>query len=67
MTWNGQKIVISEVSTTFTAVDRNANPVAYQMETATTRVKFQINNAKLYVPIVMLSIEDNFEFLDVTK
>ena len=27
-------------------------------ETLTTGVKFQINNAKLYVPVVILSIND---------
>ena len=33
----------------------------------TTGVTFQINNAKLYVPVVTLSINDNIKFLENTK
>ena len=32
-----------------------------------TGVKFQINNAKIYVPVVTLSINDNIKFLDNIK
>ena len=33
----------------------------------TTGATFQINNAKLYVPVVTLSINDNIKFLENTK
>ena len=33
----------------------------------TIRAAFQINNAKLYVPVVTLSINDNIEFLENIK
>ena len=52
--------VISEISRTFRAGDPNANPVVHQVETATTGATFQINNAKLYVPVVTLIIIANF-------
>ena len=59
--------VISEVSGTFRAVDPNADSVVYQVETATTRATFQINNAKLYVPVITLSINGNIKFLENIK
>ena len=55
--------IISEISKTFRAVDPNANPVVYQVISQT----FQINNAKLYVPVVTLSINDNIKFLKNIK
>ena len=55
--------VIAEISKTFRAIDRNANPVVYQVETAT----LQINNAKLYVPVLTLFINDNVKFLENIK
>ena len=33
----------------------------------TTAVTFQINNAKLYVPVVTLSVNDNIDFLENIK
>ena len=59
--------VISEISRIFRAVDPNANPVVYELATTTTGAIFQINNAKLYVPVVTLSINDNIKFLDNIK
>ena len=59
--------VISEVSRTFREVDPNANPVVYEVATARTKAIFQINNAKLYVPVVTLSINDNIKFLENLK
>ena len=56
--------VISEISRTFRVVDPNANPVVYQVVTGTTRAICRINNAKLYVPVVMLSINGNIKFLE---
>ena len=32
-----------------------------------TGAKFQINNAKIYVPVVTLSINDNIKFLEIIK
>ena len=37
------------------------------MATATTGATFQINNAKLYVPVATLSINDNVKFLENVK
>ena len=48
--------VISEVSRTFRAV---GNPTVQQVATQTTVGTFQINNAKLYVPVATLSIIGN--------
>ena len=36
-------------------------------ETQTTSATFQINNAKIYVPVVTLSINHNIKFLENTK
>ena len=33
----------------------------------TTGATFQINNAKLYVPVVILSVNDNIKFLENIK
>ena len=41
--------MLSEISRTFRAIYPNANPVEYEVVTATTGPTFQINNAKLYV------------------
>ena len=43
---------------------RGDNPVA---PIQTTRATFQINNAKLYFPVVTLSINDNIKFLENIK
>ena len=59
--------VISEVSRTFREVDPNANPVVYEVVTVTNKAIFQINNARLYVPVVTLSINDNIKFLENLK
>ena len=39
----------------------------YEITTQTTGAIFQINNAKLYVPVVTLSINDNIKFLENIK
>ena len=57
-----KKIVISEISRTPEV--EGANPVD---ETLTTGAVFQINNAKLFVPVVTLSINDNINFLENIK
>ena len=61
MTWS-KKSVISEISRTSEV--EGANPAD---ETLTTRATFQINNAKLYVPVVTFSINDNNRFLEKNK
>ena len=59
--------VISEVSRTFRKADPNADPVVYEVATAITGSEFQINDVKLYVPVVTLSINDNIKFLENIK
>ena len=59
--------LISEISRTFTAVDPNAEEVEDEVVTATTGGTFQLNNAKHYVPVVPLSINDNIKFLENIK
>ena len=54
--------IISQVSKTFREVDLNADPNGYEEVIATTGAKLQIDNAKLYVPVVTLSINDNIKF-----
>ena len=39
----------------------------HQVETATTSATFQINNVKLYVSAVTLSLNDNIRFLENIK
>ena len=57
LTWE-RNCIITEMSRTFRAVDPNADPVVYEMTSQTTGETFQINNAKLFVPVVILSIND---------
>ena len=59
--------IISEISRTFTVVDGNANKVAYEMTSQTTSSQFQINNAKVYVPVVTLSNKNNMDFWENIK
>ena len=58
--------VISEILRTFRAVP-NTNPIWYEATSQTTSATFQINNAKLYVPVVTLSTDDNIKFLENIK
>ena len=53
--------VISEISKIFRAA---GDPPLQEVATATTGGTFQINDAKLYVPAVNLSINDNIKFLE---
>ena len=59
--------VTSEVSRIFRAVDPNADPIVYEVATQTITVTFQMNNAKLYVPVVTFSITDNIKCLENIK
>ena len=46
------------------AVNPNANPTVKAREaTENNNPTFQINNTKLYVPVVTLSMNDNIKFL----
>ena len=46
----------------------NANPDVEEVAAVqTTSATFQINNAKLYVPDITLSINDNIKFLENIK
>ena len=61
--------IILEISIT-PAVARNPNanpPIPPVAATQTTSAKFQINKAKLYVPVVTLSINVNIIFLENIK
>ena len=62
-----KECIITEVSRTFKAVDPDGDPVVYELVTETTGATFQINNMKLYVPVVTLSINDNINFLENIK
>ena len=63
MKWT-KNCVTSEISRTSGAVNPNANLVEYGLVTTKTGATFQINNAKVYVPLVTLSINDNIKFLE---
>ena len=52
---------MSEISRTCRAVNRNTNPVVYEVVTASIGATFQISNAKLYVQFVMFSIHNNIK------
>ena len=48
--------------------NQNSNPLVEAREaTQTTKATFQINNAKLYMPVVTLSINGNIKFLENIK
>ena len=59
--------VISEVSRTFREVVPNVAQVEWDVATATTGATFQINNVKLYVAVVILSVNDSTRFLEKIK
>ena len=60
---------MSEISITpRVAGNSNANPPAPAIAAIeTTRAIFQTNNAKLYVPVVTLSINDNIKYFENIK
>ena len=64
-----KECIISEISIT-PAVAGNPNsnpPVMAAAAIQTTSRTFQINNAKFYLPVVTLSINDNMKFLENKK
>ena len=64
LSWS-RYFIISEISRTH-AVPANP-PVPAIEATQTTGATFEINNEKLYVPFVTLSINDNIKFLENKK
>ena len=64
-----KKCIISEISIIpVVPGNPNANPSAPDVAAIqTTGATFQINNAKLYVPVATLSINDNIKFLENIK
>ena len=68
LSWS-KKYIISEVSmTTGIAGNPRTNPPVPAVAAIQTTGKiFQRNNAKLYVPVVTLSINDNIKFLENIK
>ena len=60
---------ISEISITHRVPpNTDANPPVQEMASIQTNgATFQINNAKFYVPVVRLSINDNIKFLENIK
>ena len=68
LSWS-KNCIISEISITpRVAGNPNVNPPVLAVATIrTTSATFQINNAKLYVPVVTLSVNDNIKFLENIK
>ena len=57
--------VISEIHKTLEVpAKQNANPPNPLIQATTTGATFQIYNAKLYVSVVTLPINDNIKFLE---
>ena len=66
--WTRNCIVSEMYKTPELPTNPNANrPNPLIQATATTGAKFQINNAKVYVPVITLSINDNIKFLEKSK
>ena len=63
MLWS-RYCLISEISRTSKAV---GNPPTQQMAAQKISATFQINNAKDYVPVVNLPINDNINFIEKIK
>ena len=63
LSWS-KEFVISKISVKSRVVgDPDANPpVPVVAAIQTTGAMFQVNNVKLYVPVVTLSINDNIKF-----
>ena len=57
---------ISQISRPSTAV-LNTVPIEYEVVATTNSTTFQINNAKIYVTVVTLPINDNISFLENIK
>ena len=62
MLWS-RYCIITGISSSYEAISKT-NPVRYQVKSKTTGATFQMNNAKVYVRVVTLSINDNIKFLE---
>ena len=65
LSWS-KNCIISEISVILRIpANPDANLLVQEVEAIqTTGTTFQINNAKLYVPVVPLSINDDIKFLE---
>ena len=68
LSWS-KECIISEISVRpIISANPDANPPVQEVVAIqTTGATFQINNAKLYVPVVTLPINDSIKFLENTK
>ena len=68
MSWSKECIISEIYRTTKVLANSNANPPNPLIQTtATTGTTFQVNNAKIHVSVVMLSINDHIKFLENLK
>ena len=68
LSWSKNYIIPEILNITEAAVNPKPNPpVAHFPEGFTNSATFQINNAKLHVPVFTLSIHDNIKFLENIK
>ena len=65
LSWSKEHI-ISEISI-IPRVSGDANPAVQEVAVMQTSATFQINNAKLYVPVATFSVNDNVQFLENIK
>ena len=65
MRWE-RNCAVPEISRTFKVLP-DSDPVACEVTTQTASEKFQLNNVKLYVLVVTLSIIDKIKFLKNVK
>ena len=66
--WTKNCLILEILTTTPEAGNANANPPVQAVAvTQTTGTTFKINNAKLYFPVVTLSIIDNIKYLENTN
>ena len=63
LSWSKECIISEKLITPIVTGNPTANPsVSTKEAVQTASVTFQINNGKLYVPVVTLSINDNIKF-----
>ena len=62
LSWSGYSVITK----IFKAVP-NTDPVENEVAITTNSETFQINNAKIYVPVVTLSINNGIKFLENIK
>ena len=68
LSWSKECIISEIYKTAEVHASPNANlPNPLTQATATNTATFPINNAKIYVPVVTLSINDNIKFLENIK